>query len=289
MSMVPSESSLAQASDRCPEEEWSRWYPAADGLQFTYKICMRGNRQEFEWNWGNFSNSGVSIAYRIFTRNVNNCTAPLREAIGSGLLTVPPNTRLDVPGGGSAGPSQYGRVHLCISRDWQFAFQTAIDSLDVGTRIRVSRISVPGEPIAGSVSSVGPNAVLVTESPSDSNTAASERWMRFEDISELAVSRGIRNRAVFGLSAGALVGGLGGALVGWATAGYECEWMPVYDEQIRQYAPTRVCTGPLPGTRAAIVGVVSSIVGGAVGYLVGSRFLSESWTTAGPTWTLVRF
>ncbi len=280
----------AQASDRCPEVEWSRWYPAAAGLHFTYKICYRGVNQEFEWNWSNFSNESVSLAYRIFTREVDNCKAPAHEAIGSGHLSVPPNTRLDVPGGGFAEPGRQGRVHLCISRDWQNAVQRAIDSLDVGTRIRVSRTSTPNEQLAGALTSIGPNAVLFAESGSDSSTAGSESWIQLDDIAELAISRGIRNRATVGLLTGGIAGVLGGAAIGALTSGYSCETIdhPLYVIN-NSPARTRVCTGALPGKRAAIVGLISGAAGGALGYLIGSKMLKESWANAGPTWTLVRF
>ena len=278
-----------QASDRCPDEEWSEWYPAADGLHFNYKVCWRGTLQEFEWNWSNFSNAGVSLAYRIFSRDADNCAAPEHEAIGSGHLTVPPHTRLDIPGGGSAGPGRYGRVYLCISRDWQVAIQRALDSLEVGTRIRVSKTSDPAERVLGSVNSITPNAVRIAVTSPDAHSAESVQLVRFDEMSELEISRGVQARATTGMAAGGLVGAIGGAIIGAVTAGYECEIASVYDEQIRLYAPTRVCTGPLPGERAAIVGLVAGVVGGAVGYVIGSTFPSERWASTGPTWTLVRF
>ena len=281
---------FGQASDRCPDEEWSKWYPTNAGLHFNFKTCMRGTIEQFEWNWSNFSNVGVSLAYRIFSRGVDNCTAPVHEAVGSGPVTVPAHTRLDVPGGGSAEPGRHGRVYLCISSDWQFATQRAFDSLETGTRIRLLRISEPTEELVGSVTSIAPNAVRFAAPATGGSLADSVHLVRFDEISELAISRGIQSRATAGLLTGGIVGVLGGAVVGALTSGYECE-LTVHPDLVANNRPAvfRTCTGALPGTRAAIVGLVSGVLGGALGHLIGSKIYRENWTTAGPTWTLVRF
>jgi hypothetical protein len=283
-----SECVLGQGAERCPEDEWSPWYQVVEGLHISFRTCMRGSNQEIEWSWSNVSNSVVSLAYRVFSRGADKCRAPAEEAIGAGHLTVHPGTRVDYPGA-SVGPGRYGDVQLCISRDWQTALQDALQSLDRGMRVRISATSMPNILLTGSVASVAPNAVRIRVTPAATEPADSLRLVRFDEVSGLAISGGIKNKSVFGLVAGGLLGVLGGGNVGYATAGYECEWVRVFDEQTNRPALSRVCTGQLPGKRAAIVGLVSGVAGGVLGYLIGSRFQSERWVEVGPTWTLVRF
>ncbi len=253
--------------------EWSPWNRVTEKLEFSYQLCEQtAQRLEVLWKWSNFSDEDFEFTYWVHLRDPLGCIDKVRGALTSGQHTLAARTTQDLDGRASILRSRYEGVFVCIS----YAGQPA-DLPSVGTRVRLSTAPPRGHDFVGTLTALGPEDITLAVESSDGPFADSTLTLPLDRVDHLAVSRGIGSRATAGFTIGAFASMWVGAVVGAVTASHECRDRTVFRDG--RFKRAKICTGQPPVERAAIFGVISSIAGGAIGFVIGSTIQSERWET----------